>query len=420
LFSKRAIGFHKQPVACNQSICSDFFYVRDSHDLAIPKYILILKCRFSRFVRLFTCESACSQAVVDALVSWSSDFGLPYELMSDQGSHFMGEVVTGVRKQLGIGASYTPVYAPAANGAAERVCLRVREVLSALALQFNVSYDDWPSLVPLVQLVINQTASRVLAGYTPLQVFTGLQQRRVLDLAYLANPRRSAAAGVDHNVSDAVLQKYKVMDLPPAVRTPLVEMAESVRRMHENVEKTTSASEAARLRAQSEKADIHIAPGDLVFYSLRAAGGVKNAVAPIWFGPALIRRTINKYTYELEDVGNKKRFELHAKYIKEFVQASLMPPSLHEGWLRMATNGGTGSLVHRVVGHEFAFGRGTVTAAAIKLKVQWDDASGEITSEPFRTFALEVPAIVRSYIARVANERDKKKLMTALTEVQSA
>ena len=414
LFVKRPIGTYQQPLQCNHSLCMDFFYVKEAAVSGGLQYILILKDRFSRFVRLHVSPMASSDAVVDALVSWAADFGLPSELMSDQGSHFISAVIADVRTRLGIGAAFTPVYAPFSNGAAENVCRRVREVLSSLSLHFGVDFDDWPALVPLVQLVINQTQSAVLAGHTPLEVFTGLQQRRSLDVAFLCSPSRNLQVQ-PHGVR---LLSERLRDLPPSVSAALSEMAESVRVMRDSVV-AHNAKVASKRLAHPDGALPIIAVGDLVFYSLRPAGGPKNAALSIWFGPALVMEVLNLFRYRIMDCGNSEQYELHARFVKEFLSARELPPKLHEGWLRLAARGGRGSLVFKILSHTLPQASAGDDASLATLEVQWDSATGVITpAEPFANFVRDVPGLLRRYIHTVTSARDKARLLAAMSLLQ--
>jgi hypothetical protein len=47
-------------------------------------------------------------------------------------------------------------------------------VLRSLVYQFKISWNEWASLLPLVQSALNNYKSANLAGQAPITVFTGL------------------------------------------------------------------------------------------------------------------------------------------------------------------------------------------------------------------------------------------------------
>jgi IS30 family transposase len=75
---------------------------------------------FLRFVELILCVSADSASTVKALLAWFGPFGVVKQWVSDQGSHFMNEVMEDLAHKLQAKHHFTVVYAPWSNGQVER------------------------------------------------------------------------------------------------------------------------------------------------------------------------------------------------------------------------------------------------------------------------------------------------------------
>ena len=52
--------------------------------------------------------------------------------------------------------------------------------MRSLRFEFNLDSNQWPSLLPLVNYVLNHTP-RTLTGHTPAEIMTGMKRTTVLD-----------------------------------------------------------------------------------------------------------------------------------------------------------------------------------------------------------------------------------------------
>ena len=85
------------------------------------KYIMVVIDHFSKYSEAYALPSHTVIDVSDAIVmQFISSFGIPKQILSDQGPEFMSEVFTNMCKLLGIGKLNTPPYSPATNGTTER------------------------------------------------------------------------------------------------------------------------------------------------------------------------------------------------------------------------------------------------------------------------------------------------------------
>ena len=74
----------------------------------------------TRYPEAIPLRSTNSKAVADALVQYFCKVGIPEELVSDQGSNFIGKLMAQLYDQLGITKIKTSMYHPEANGLVQR------------------------------------------------------------------------------------------------------------------------------------------------------------------------------------------------------------------------------------------------------------------------------------------------------------
>ena len=76
------------------------------------KYVLIIRDDLSGFIHLRFTASAEARHVVQCLLEWVSDFGIPKMFVSDQGSHFKNKVTAILSKMLHIEHHFVVAYSP--------------------------------------------------------------------------------------------------------------------------------------------------------------------------------------------------------------------------------------------------------------------------------------------------------------------
>eukprot|EP00924_Labyrinthula_sp_SR-Ha-C_P008697 snap_masked-scaffold_104-processed-gene-0.10-mRNA-1 protein AED:0.68 eAED:0.70 QI:0/0/0/0.5/1/1/2/0/148 len=106
----------KLAIKTRQILLSDYLYLSKNEG-----YLLTLIDSLSRVTVLLHCKSANAENVVKILCKFHSFYELDenFLLVSDQGSHFMNQVVDLFLKQSGGAHYFTCVYAPFSNGSTE-------------------------------------------------------------------------------------------------------------------------------------------------------------------------------------------------------------------------------------------------------------------------------------------------------------
>ena len=121
------------------------------------RYLVTIFDRGSRWFAAYPTTTATADSAVNALLQWTSNYGVPDILISDRGTHFEAAVFQQITQKLGIAKRRTTAYHPAANGAVERQHRRLKESLMAKSKN---APRDWLSNLPLVLLGLRNSISK--------------------------------------------------------------------------------------------------------------------------------------------------------------------------------------------------------------------------------------------------------------------
>ena len=105
------------------------------------------------------------------------DVGLPDTLVSDRDPRFTSEFWTALHAALGTSLIFGSPHHHNTNSRTERVNGVIADVLRSFV---DERQDDWPSLIPLVEFAINDSASPLGHGYTAFYADRGQHPRRPL------------------------------------------------------------------------------------------------------------------------------------------------------------------------------------------------------------------------------------------------
>ncbi|KAF0722457.1 hypothetical protein Ae201684_018400 [Aphanomyces euteiches] len=103
----------------------DFLFMGKSK--AGDEYILVIKCDASKLIWLFPTAEATSIFVKESHLQWFAVFGICYDWVFDQGTHFENQVIAELQHSLGVHHHFTSAHCPWANGTVEVV---MRQVLA--------------------------------------------------------------------------------------------------------------------------------------------------------------------------------------------------------------------------------------------------------------------------------------------------
>lgn len=138
------------------------------------RYILTIVDYATRYPAAIPLRSVTSKAVADALIQYFCMVGIPDELVSDQGSNFVGKLMTQLYEQLGICKIKTSVYHPEANGLVERFNGTLKSMLKKFVAERVQTWDKYlPYLLFAYREIPNEST-----GYSPFELLYGRSVRK--------------------------------------------------------------------------------------------------------------------------------------------------------------------------------------------------------------------------------------------------
>jgi len=99
--------------------------------------VLVIIDVHSKWIEAIPMHSATADTIVNALRKFFSSFGLPEEIVSDNGTQCTAHQFQTFCERNGIKHSKTPPYYPASNGAAERAVAVVKQAVKKWGQPFR-------------------------------------------------------------------------------------------------------------------------------------------------------------------------------------------------------------------------------------------------------------------------------------------
>ena len=155
--------------------------------------ILVITEYLSKYPYAVPIKSKSAKEIASCLWAYISLFGPPQEMLSDQGSEFLNEVVESLCTGFGINRRVTSAYNPRTNGLTERFNATLVKSLRKQAEEEPLKWDKW---LPLVLLAYR---SRVHSGtqFTPFELMFGK------NMLWFNEPVQTFATGEDQLVNRA-------------------------------------------------------------------------------------------------------------------------------------------------------------------------------------------------------------------------
>ena len=121
-------------------------------------YILVIVDTFTRWVELYHTTDATSLSAAECLLRHFGRFGAPHQLQSDNGPHFIAEVIRGFLHLIGVSHTLTLAYSKQENAIVERYNKEINRHLRALTFE-NLSLTECKKSLPFVQRILNSNHS---------------------------------------------------------------------------------------------------------------------------------------------------------------------------------------------------------------------------------------------------------------------
>jgi len=157
----------------NQRVHADLFGPLKTSD-GDKKFFLCITDAFTKYVKLVVLPNKEALTVATGILNrWICRFGLPLELITDQGKEFTNKMAEHLFSSLNIRHSTTSSYHPQCNSQAE-VCNKT--IAKYLAAFVDESTLDWEIYVPALMFAYNTSYHRSIKA-TPFSVTYGLEAR---------------------------------------------------------------------------------------------------------------------------------------------------------------------------------------------------------------------------------------------------
>ena len=143
------------------------------------RYLLTCVCMASKWPEAIPLKRMTAKAVTDGLVEIFSRTGIPLQLVSDQGTQFVGKVVKQLCNCLHIDKINTTPYHPEGNGVVERLHGTLVPMLTKASSQGL----DWVGQVPFALFALRSAPNRDTL-YSPFELVYGRQVRTPLDILH--------------------------------------------------------------------------------------------------------------------------------------------------------------------------------------------------------------------------------------------
>jgi hypothetical protein len=255
------------------------------------KYLIIITDYFSKWVEAVPVPNQEAITVCNVILSFSSRFGIPSEIHSDQGRNFESTLVKMLCDRLGIVKTRTTPYRPQSDGQTERFN---RTLLAALAKICNQEEQNWDELVPLVCMYYRATV-HAATGVTPSLLMLGRELRLPVDLVFPP-------------ISTTPCESYEahVSELDKRINIANEYARQHLRISWENMKSSSPVSRKPHLLDLTK----HV----LVF-NPSVPKGTSPKLARLWKGPFEISEMISPYLYRVKVGGRRGTQVIHRSHL---------------------------------------------------------------------------------------------------------
>jgi hypothetical protein len=246
----------------------------------------------TRYPEAVPLKRVTAKVVADTLVGVFVRFGIPTEMLSDNGSVFVSRLTKALMKSLGVTQLLASPYHPQTNGALERW----HSTLKAILRKGQHPHQDWDLLLPYATFASRDTPHST-TGFTPFELLFGRE-----------------VCGPLTALRDSWMEK-------PSSTPSVLEYMDNLRSRWEDALDKADATEKAdkterKLYYDRSARDDPIAPGEKVWVMQPDKPGGLQAG---WSGPYTVLERQGQLTYKIQIPGGRRKGTLlHRNLIKRY------------------------------------------------------------------------------------------------------
>ena len=257
------------------------------------KYLLTMICLFTKFPAAIPLRRVDNETVLNAMMELFSTYGLPQEILTDQGSVFCSRLTRALCKLLNISKLRTSPYHPQSNGSLERwhACLK------SMLRKEGGNLKEWDITLKYLLLAYRDTPHSV-TGFSPFTLMYGREVKGPLEVLRTS---WSEGDGEDCSVSEW-----------------LVEVKEKMSMMAELVSDREKVAKQ-RMKAYYDKgAKIKsFIVGEKVLVRRPALHGKFDKA---WDGPFEVEKVVSPVTYLIKRLGHSSKSKnIHSNLLRKWV-----------------------------------------------------------------------------------------------------
>lgn len=132
--------------------------------------ILVIVEYLSKLIKLYPLKTKTAEEVAEKLWLWITTYGPPKEILTDQGTEFLNNVIEKMINKIGIERRVTSPFSPWVDGMAEKGNFTV---VTALKKHAETDHNNWDLWVPFVEYAYN-TRTHSVTKFPPLEIIQGV------------------------------------------------------------------------------------------------------------------------------------------------------------------------------------------------------------------------------------------------------
>jgi hypothetical protein len=292
------------------------------------KYILVICDHFTKWVKYYALKDMTASTVAKYLVDFILNFGIPEQILTDQGTNFMSQLINEIYDVLDIQRTRTTPYHAQCDGLSERTIQTMKEMIRHF---IDLDQKNWDTLLDKLAFAYN-TSVHATTGKTPFELEMGCKAKVPVDLFFNS---------LDTDGRDELLKEChkngwaNPEELVIELNTDLYawKMQHDLRTAYE----ITNSNRATKTTAMRIRYDRHVRAanfdiGDQVLLRDTATTiGVNKKLTPKFKGPyKIIGKLDNNVSYILKGNGPRgRKMTIHTNRLKKWFGAlpvTLDPP----------------------------------------------------------------------------------------------
>ncbi len=256
------------------------------------RYILTMVDSATRYPDAIALKSITAEEVAEGLVSMFCRLGVPNEILSDQGTQFMSDVMKEVNRLLSIKHLTSTVYHPTTQGLCEKFNGTLKRILKRLCEKSPKQWDRYLDAALFAYREVPQEST----GFSPFELLYGRIVRGPMQVL--------KELWTKENVEETVKTSYQyVVDLREKLET-------GIALAHENLSKAQDRYK----RDYDKKAKVRrFKVGDFVLVLLPTDS---NKLLMQWQGPFRVEAIVGKNDYKVNIRGREKMY--HINLLKKY------------------------------------------------------------------------------------------------------